>query len=95
MGYKEKEKALEWRRKNTLKNRAFVDRYKLMKGCIDCGYKEHSAALEFDHINGREYKRVGQLICQNSLSAVKKEIRKCELVCSNCHAIREYNRRYF
>jgi hypothetical protein len=95
MGYKHKWRSTAWRQQRTLKNRAFVDRYKLWVGCKDCGYKEHPAALEFDHVKEKEGKTVGQLVCQQSLAAVKDEIRKCEVVCANCHRIRTHDRWYF
>ena len=31
-------------------NRLFVNRYKVYKGCVDCGYKSHPEALHLDHV---------------------------------------------
>ena len=67
----------------------YLRNYKLTHGCVDCGYNEHHAALEFDHISDdKEFN-----VCNaTSISRAKKEIEKCEVVCSNCHKIRTYNR---
>lgn len=37
-------------RKKYASRLAFVQSYKLERGCVDCGYKGHPAALEFDHL---------------------------------------------
>ena len=72
----------------------WVNEYKLSKGCADCGYKGHPAALDFDHLPGttkvRDIKRGTQLGWQ----ALMDEIAKCEVVCANCHRIRTFDRRH-
>lgn len=67
----------------------FIRTYKLNCGCKDCGYKEHHAALEFDHVRGVKKLNVANA---KSINQAKMEIEKCEVVCSNCHKIRTYNR---
>lgn len=69
--------------------RQFLADYKLEDGCVDCGYKEHHAALDFDHVRGEKSINVCNA---RSISAAKKEIEKCEVVCANCHRIRTYMR---
>lgn len=69
----------------------FLADYKLQKGCHDCGYKKHHAALDFDHVKGSKMLNV---CFAKSIGQAKKEIEKCEVVCSNCHRIRTYNRIY-
>jgi hypothetical protein len=67
----------------------FLRSYKTEKGCADCGYNSHHAALEFDHVlSGKEL----NVCTAKSIEQAKKEIEKCEVVCSNCHKIRTYNR---
>lgn len=67
----------------------FLRNFKLSIGCKDCGYNSHHAALEFDHIhNNKEIN-----VCNaKSIERAKIEIQKCEVVCSNCHKIRTFNR---
>lgn len=58
--------------------------------CADCGYNNW-IALQFDH---REPKNKSFSICDHltkSLSTLKSEIDKCDIVCANCHIIRTAN----
>lgn len=72
--------------------REYVGALKLERGCTDCGYAAHPAALDFDHLPGtikvRDIKQGQQLGWQ----ALLNEIDKCEVVCANCHRIRTYER---
>jgi hypothetical protein len=67
--------------------------YQLEKGCADCGYKGHPAALEFDHVNGVKLFNIGEQIGSYSREKLWEEIAKCDVVCANCHAIRTSTRR--
>ena len=63
-----------------------------MGGCVDCGYNEHPAALDFDHMPGTEKLfNIGQEK-HRALDQLLAEIAKCELVCANCHRIRTVSR---
>ena len=59
--------------------------YKSKLSCIYCGFK-HPAAIDLHH---RDFKNksgnVSELLWRRGLSFVKKEIEKCDPVCSNCH----------
>lgn len=69
-----------------------INMIKLMSGCVDCGYDKHPAALDFDHLPGAtKVRAVGHLYMQ-SLKVLFEEINKCEVVCSNCHRIRTFER---
>jgi hypothetical protein len=59
--------------------------------CIDCGLSFHPAAMDFDHL-GDKLGNVSRLINRASWARIEQEIAKCDLVCSNCHRIRTYNR---
>jgi hypothetical protein len=72
--------------------RAELNKIKLERGCVDCGYKAHAYALDFDHIRGTKKKSVSK--CINMKSALE-EIDKCEVRCSNCHRIKTLERRQF
>ena len=73
------------------KVKEFIAEYKSKNGCTDCGYNKHHSALEFDHIVGKKELNV---CLAKSIKQAKKEIEKCEIVCSNCHRIRTYTRIY-
>ena len=72
------------------KHRAFIQRVKLRKGCQQCGYRKYTGALHFHHI---EPKGTGgkAVQAQWSMTKIKNEIRKCEVLCANCHAERHSN----
>lgn len=65
--------------------------YKYLEGksCISCGFAD-MRALEFDHIDATG-KRFGVARAINSgyaWSEIEKEIKKCRILCANCHRIR-------
>jgi hypothetical protein len=71
--------------------RLWLARYKVDRGCADCGYRADPAALDFDHTDGK----TRPVSFTNSIAQAVEEIRKhkCEVVCSNCHRIRTVRRR--
>jgi hypothetical protein len=89
--YREKYITNSINRKKDIKKK-FVE-YKKDLQCKDCGNKDFRV-LDFDHINNDKDDNVGNLVnmgcCWNT---IMKEINKCEVVCSNCHRIRTYERR--
>lgn len=92
MAYDSKEKTNAFFRKRYRKNKAIIHQYKLDKGCTDCGYNENQEALEFDHIKPHLRGTVASQMGK-SMNVIMKEVDRCEVVCSNCHSIRTYNRR--
>jgi len=62
--------------------REFINSLKAC-GCQVCGYNKCFAALEFHHLDPKvKEKRVSQL---SSEEKIKEEIKKCVVLCSNCH----------
>lgn len=53
--------------------------------CCKCGYNKCLRALEFHHLNENE-KDFGISKTCKDFDDLKKEVDKCILVCSNCHA---------
>lgn len=61
---------------------------KLAEGCVDCGYNEYAVALQFDHVSGIKKDSVSNLIRSDyAWKTIKKEMEKCVVRCSNCHAV--------
>jgi cytochrome c553 len=66
--------------------------------CERCGYDKHSAAFDFHHTDPtKKESTVHQLINgprpnEDNIEVLKSEIKKCVLMCSNCH--RETHARY-
>ena len=73
--------------------RAELINFKLERGCMDCGYNKHGAALDFDHRPGTEKLF---MIMRDGLTrspqALWDEVAKCDVVCANCHRIRTAER---
>lgn len=63
-------------------------RIKLGRGCADCGYRDHAAALHFDHLPGTQKLQEVSQMARKPWADVLAEIDKCEVVCANCHALR-------
>ena len=63
--------------------------YKLEMGCEMCGYNEHSAALQFDHIDPstKEATIADMIRSGKKAEAVWAEIAKCRVLCANCHMV--------
>lgn len=74
-------------------NRAWVDAFKLAAGCADCGLRhKESSVYDFDHVRGRKLFNVGGF-SSRTLKQVKAEIKKCDVVCANCHRVRTADRK--
>lgn len=71
----------------------FIHRYKLRFGCKVCGYKKCVGALDFHHRDPKtKLTTVATLIIHGaSLIKIKTEIRKCDILCANCHRELHYN----
>ena len=64
------------------------------KPCSDCGQRYPYFVMDFDHVNVRDkIKEVAYMVTRNwSLVKIKAEVKKCEVVCANCHRIRTYGK---
>jgi 5-methylcytosine-specific restriction endonuclease McrA len=71
-----------------IKTAAVVDAWKITQGCAICGYKEHPAALELDHIIP-----ITQLGIRK-FPKVRKDYERLihdpniQVLCANCHRIK-------
>lgn len=65
-------------------NKRFITKYKIMCGCKLCNETE-VACLDFHHLDPsmKEDNLARMDTC--SISKIKEEIRKCVVLCSNCH----------
>ncbi len=62
--------------------------------CADCGQVFPTCCMDFDHLPGSIKKaNVADTARFYTVRGVMAEMRKCELVCSNCHRIRTFARR--
>ncbi len=70
----------------------FVLNYKKDKKCFKCGWNDFFPVLEFHHDKEKE---ISFLVYSptNNLDLIKKEIKKCVLLCPNCHKILHFKER--
>jgi len=82
-------KHLDSGRKSIRLVRMWLAEYKQEKGCIDCGYNKHSAALQLDHC-GKKSAAISDL--RSSIARLQKEIKngKCVVRCAICHAVKTW-----
>src|SRR5262249_24222118 len=69
------------RQRQNLANRDHVAQVKLERGCVDCGYRGHPVALDFDHLPGFEKSMDLARFCSRQNATRKKldaEMAKCE-----------------
>ena len=59
--------------------------------CADCGGRFPAVCMDFDHVRGTKLFEV----CKPKTvgPGLDEEIKKCDVVCSNCHRIRTHRRR--
>ena len=71
---------------------SLVNKYKLERGCAHCGYKDEPVVLDFHHEN-REDKIINVSshwkTSWKQYEKMKEEMKKCIVLCSNCHRIEE------
>lgn len=61
------------------------------KPCADCRKRYPYYVMSFDHVGRKDF-NIAQMARRVSLEALEKEIRRCEVVCMNCHQIRTFRR---
>lgn len=75
-------------RQRYAERRSLIDSIKLERGCLDCGFRGHPAALDFDHTDPAAKSWSIATNLSRSCERLLQEIAKCEVRCRNCHAIR-------
>jgi hypothetical protein len=77
---------------STLRRQAIKRRIMEAMGgkCVCCGYNKHFSALAYHHVNPSEkeidFRHLRSSFGPKALNALISELRKCVLVCHNCHA---------
>jgi predicted HNH restriction endonuclease len=55
--------------------------------CASCAWSGNQAALQFHHTNPKEKDFIIGNVANKSWDSIKKELKKCILLCANCHSI--------
>ena len=79
-------------RERKRKARMWLQDYKEERGCKFCE-ENHPACLHFHHRESQEKDATIATMISNraSIAALKAEMKKCHLVCANCHAKIHWN----
>lgn len=81
----ESQRKLKDKKKIRKINKQKLKEYLESHPCVDCG-EEDIIVLQFDHINGVKKNNIADLVCQGyHWDTISKEIKKCEVLCANCH----------
>jgi len=64
--------------------------YKKSLKCNRCGYDDYRA-LQFHHIEDNKDGTIAVMARNHSWKSLEEEIKKCEVLCANCHQIEHYN----
>lgn len=65
---------------------------KFMGGkCLKCEYNKCHASMDFHHVNPIEKDKSIKNIISGSWKRIEEELKKCILLCSNCHREHHYN----
>jgi len=75
--------------KSLRKSRQWLADYKVSRGCKDCGYNKHPAALQLDHEGS---KSIDFADCRSSINRMKQEIElgRCVVRCAVCHSVKTW-----
>jgi hypothetical protein len=86
-----KEAALINMRASRLARKRWLDQLK-QKPCLDCKLEWPSYVMEFHHRDPKlKVASLGRLLYNSGRDKILEEIEKCDLLCSNCHRIREHS----
>jgi hypothetical protein len=55
-------------------------------GCSVCGYRKNISALAFHHTKEKEFNLDKRMMSAKNISVLENEVRKCILLCNNCHS---------
>lgn len=85
---------IEKARLSAERNYRYIEEVKKKSKCKDCGNSDYRV-LDFDHLP--EFKKVNDISTLAhhgcSISKIEEEIKKCDVICSNCHRIRTWKRK--
>lgn len=77
------------KRKETKK---LYEEYKATLSCEEC-CEDHPWCIEFHHKNGDKEFNIAQAVYQKSFKQILQEIKKCKVLCANCHRKEHYKLR--
>ncbi len=92
LGDEQKKKRRKRQRDKRNSLRKEVAQIKADATCADCGIDYPPHVMDFDHVRGEKVGNISELVQIGIRDKLLEEIEKCEIVCSNCHRERTYER---
>ena len=84
---KQNKNKINTQKRNRIKiRREWIDKLK-SKPCADCKQTFPPECMDFDHTTKDKVKQISYMITHTK-EKILEEIKKCELVCANCHRTR-------
>lgn len=74
-----------------LRNKAYIARHKVERGCSECGYDDSFQALDAHHIEPDEKSAALSKMSRARISEIDEELSKCEILCANCHRQKSFS----
>lgn len=73
------------------RNRDVVEEAKATTPCADCQKFFPSVCMDFHHVRGNKKATIARMVNDGfSTQAILYEMKKCVLICANCHRIRHF-----
>ncbi len=88
---KNKQRYIDHAKSAYKRNREIIRRLK-ENPCTDCNESYPYYKMDFDHKYDKKF-IISQALVRHGINMVLKEIKKCDLLCSNCHRERTFGRK--
>jgi hypothetical protein len=90
-----KDKVIERKKQRQQDIHNWFRRYKSTLYCMDCGIS-HPAVLQFHHLSRADKSfTISSIVSRaTSVKQITNEIKKCDVLCVNCHAKRHWRETY-
>ena len=89
--YRNKERYLLKNKLRRDKLREFIKDLKANTPCKDCKVQYPYYVMDFDHLEDKQ-QIISKLVNSADRKRLELELKKCEIVCSNCHRKRTHSR---
>jgi len=93
LGENQKQKTVQRSQKRRTEIRNMLAKIKEDAGCADCKNQYPYFVLDFDHVRGKKIDSISKMVMWNTIEEIYEEIKKCDIVCANCHRFRTEKRR--
>jgi len=78
--------------RNRDSNQRFLWDILVSSSCMDCNESD-PRVLQFDHVRGEKVADIAVMLRQHrNREILEKEVKKCDIVCANCHTKRTFKR---